>query len=154
MYCITIWIRDISKRAKIDMKEASLSGNDIGSSCIERIMNIFLLHKLITLNLDNKCIGNQGCQLVADSLSNIPALTRLNLAFPGMATLMRALVGCESIMSLGLSGIAMRISGAIAMGFTLAQHPRLSTLKLHNCCIARWQSVTLLLGSYPMIGCP
>jgi Ran GTPase-activating protein (RanGAP) involved in mRNA processing and transport len=54
----TILIRAISKRAKVNVTEASLSGNDIGSSCIERIMNIFLCHKLITLNLDNNCIGD------------------------------------------------------------------------------------------------
>ena len=53
-----ILIRAISKRAKVNVTEASLSGNDIGSSCIERIMNIFLCHKLITLKLDNNCIGN------------------------------------------------------------------------------------------------
>ena len=53
-----ILIRAISKRAKVNVTEASLSGNDIGSSCIERIMNIFLCHKLITLNLDNNCIGD------------------------------------------------------------------------------------------------
>ena len=144
-------IRAISKRAKINVTEASLSGNEIGSSCIERIMNIFLLHKLITLNLDNNCIGDQGCQLVAASLPSIPSLTRLNLAFNdigcrGMATLMRALVGCESITSLGLSGIAMRISGAIAMGFTLAQHPRLSTLELHNCCLSQVAQCHIVAG--------
>lgn len=144
-------IRAISKRAKIDVKEASLSGNEIGSSCIERIMNIFLLHKLKTLNLDNNCIGDQGCQLVAASLPSIPSLTRLNLAFNdigsrGMATLMRALVGCESMTSLGLSGIAMRISGAIAMGFTLAQHPRLSTLELHNCCLSQVAQCHIVAG--------
>ena len=54
----TILIRAISKRAKVNVTEASLSGNDIGSSCIERIMNIFLCHKLIMLNLDNNCIGD------------------------------------------------------------------------------------------------
>ncbi len=144
-------IRAISKRAKINVTEASLSGNEIGSSCIERIMNIFLLHKLITLNLDNNCIGDQGCQLVAASLPSIPSLTRLNLAFNdigyrGMATLMRALIGCESLTSLALSGIAMRISGAIAMGFTLAQHPRLSTLELHNCCLSQVAQCHIVAG--------
>lgn len=92
----------ISKRAKNSMTEVSLSGNDMTSKGIEGIMNKLLQHKLITLNLDNNCIGDQGCQLVAASLPSIPSLKRLNLAFNeigcrGMATLMRSLVGCESI---------------------------------------------------------
>jgi len=134
--------RAISKRSKVHMTEVSLSGNDMGSKGIESIMNKLLQHKLITLNLDNNSIGDQGCQLVAASLRSIPSLHRLNLAFNdigcrGIATLMRSLVGCESITSLGLSGNVMRVSGAIAMGFTLAQHPRLSVLELDNCCLSQ-----------------
>merc|ERR1719148_294590 len=114
-------------------------------------MNKFLQHKLVTLNLDNNCIGDQGCQLVAASLPSIPSLSRLNLAFNdigcrGMATLMRSLVGCESITSLGLSGNVMRISGAIAMGFTLAQHPRLSILELDNCCLSQVSQCHIVAG--------
>ena len=143
--------RAISKRAKISMTEVSLSGNEMGSKGIESIMNKLLQHKLITLNLDNNCIGDQGCQLVAASLPSIPSLTRLNLAFNdigcrGMATLMRSLVGCESITSLGLSGNVMKISGAIAMGFTLAQHPRLSTLELDNCCLSQVAQCHIVAG--------
>jgi CheY-like chemotaxis protein len=134
--------RAISKRSKVHMTEVSLSGNDMGPKGIESIMNKLLQHKLITLNLDNNSIGDQGCQLVAASLRSIPTLHRLNLAFNdigcrGIATLMRSLVGCESITSLGLSGNVMRVSGAIAMGFTLAQHPRLSVLELDNCCLSQ-----------------
>ena len=99
----------VSKRAKVSMKEVILSGNAMGSKGIESIMNKFLQHKLVTLKLDNNCIGDQGCQLVAASLPSIPSLSRLNLAFNdigsrGIATLMRSLVGCESITNLGLSG--------------------------------------------------
>mmetsp|Transcript_15210 Transcript_15210/g.27576 ORF Transcript_15210/g.27576 Transcript_15210/m.27576 type:complete len:919 (+) Transcript_15210:35-2791(+) len=143
--------RAISKRAKIGMTEVSLSGNAMGSKGIESIMNKFLQHKLITLNLDNNSIGDQGCQLVAASLPSIPSLSRLNLAFNdigcrGMATLMRSLVGCESITSLGLSGNVMKISGAIAMGFTLAQHPRLSILELDNCCLSQVAQCHIVAG--------
>mmetsp|Transcript_14596 Transcript_14596/g.31751 ORF Transcript_14596/g.31751 Transcript_14596/m.31751 type:complete len:1240 (-) Transcript_14596:40-3759(-) len=143
--------RAISKRAKIGMTEVSLSGNDMGSKGIESIMNKFLQHKLVTLNLDNNSIGDQGCQLVAASLPSIPSLSRLNLAFNdigcrGMATLMRSLVGCESITSLGLSGNVMKISGAIAMGFTLAQHPRLSVLELDNCCLSQVAQCHIVAG--------
>ena len=141
----------ISKRAKNSMTEVSLSGNDMASKGIESIMNKLLQHKLITLNLDNNCIGDQGCQLVAASLPSIPSLTRLNLAFNeigcrGMATLMRSLVGCESITSLGLSGNVMKISGAIAMGFTLAHHPRLSILELDNCCLSQVAQCHIVAG--------
>ena len=146
----------ISKRAKSGttqsgMAEVSLSGNDMGSKGIESIMNKLLQHKLVTLNLDNNSIGDQGCQLVAASLPTIPSLSRLNLAFNdigcrGMATLMRSLVGCESITSLGLSGNVMRISGAIAMGFTLAQHPRLSILELDNCCLSQVAQCHIVAG--------
>lgn len=143
--------RAISKRAKTSMTEVSLSGNEMGSKGIESIMNKLLQHKLITLNLDNNCIGDQGCQLVAASLPSIPSLTRLNLAFNdincrGMATLMRSLVGCESITSLGLSGNVMKISGAIALGFTLAQHPRLSFLELDNCCLSQVAQCHIVAG--------
>ncbi|KAL7537208.1 hypothetical protein ACHAXR_007662, partial [Thalassiosira sp. AJA248-18] len=143
--------RAISKRAKVSMKEVSLSGNDMGSKGIESIMNKLLQHKLVTLNLDNNAIGDQGCQLVAASLPSIPTLSRLNLAFNdigcrGMATLMRSLVGCESITSLGLSGNVMKISGAIAMGFTLAQHPRLSVLELDNCCLSQVAQCHIVAG--------
>lgn len=141
----------ISKRAKNSMTEVSLSGNDMASKGIESIMNKLLQHKLITLNLDNNCIGDQGCQLVAASLPSIPSLARLNLAFNeigcrGMATLMRSLVGCESITSLGLSGNLMKISGAIAMGFTLAHHPRLSILELDNCCLSQVAQCHIVAG--------
>ena len=141
----------ISKRAKNSMTEVSLSGNDMASKGIESIMNKLLQHKLITLNLDNNCIGDQGCQLVAASLPSIPSLARLNLAFNdigcrGMATLMRSLVGCESITSLGLSGNVMKISGAIAMGFTLAHHPRLSILELDNCCLSQVAQCHIVAG--------
>jgi CheY-like chemotaxis protein len=143
--------RAISKRAKISMTEVSLSGNEMGSKGIESIMNKLLQHKLITLNLDNNRIGDQGCQLVAASLPSIPSLTRLNLAFNdigcrGMATLMRSLVGCESMTSLGLCGNVMKISGAIAMGFTLAQHPRLSILELDNCCLSQVAQCHIVAG--------
>mmetsp|Transcript_13043 Transcript_13043/g.24914 ORF Transcript_13043/g.24914 Transcript_13043/m.24914 type:complete len:1243 (-) Transcript_13043:186-3914(-) len=143
--------RAISKRAKIGMTEVSLSGNDMGSKGIESIMNKFLQHKLVTLNLDNNAIGDQGCQLVAASLPSIPSLSRLNLAFNdigcrGMATLMRSLVACESITSLGLSGNVMKISGAIAMGFTLAQHPRLCVLELDNCCLSQVAQCHIVAG--------
>jgi CheY-like chemotaxis protein len=141
----------ISKRAKNSMTEVSLSGNDMASKGIESIMNKLLQHKLITLNLDNNCIGDQGCQLVAASLPSIPSLARLNLAFNdigcrGMATLMRSLVGCESITSLGVSGNVMKISGAIAMGFTLAHHPRLSILELDNCCLSQVAQCHIVAG--------
>merc|ERR1719253_2439380 len=123
----------------------------MGSKGIESIMNKLLQHKLVTLKLDNNCIGDQGCQLVAASLPSIPSLSRLNLAFNdigsrGIATLMRSLVGCESITNLGLSGNVMRISGAIAMGFTLAQHPRLSMLELDNCCLSQVAQCHIVAG--------
>ena len=148
---ITRLTRAISKRTKMSMNEVSLSGNDMGSKGIESIMNKLLQHRLLTLNLDNNSIGDLGCQLVAASLPSIPSLSRLNLAFNeigcrGMATLMRSLVGCESITSLGLSGNVVKISGAIAMGFTLAQHPRLSVLELDNCCLSQVAQCHIVAG--------
>jgi CheY-like chemotaxis protein len=64
----------------------------------------------------------------------------------GIATLMRSLVGCESITSLGLSGNIVKISGAIAMGFALAQHPRLSVLELDNCCLSQVAQCHIVAG--------
>ena len=45
-----------------------------------------------------------------------------------------------------LSGNVMRISGAIAMGFTLAQHPRLSMLELDNCCLSQVAQCHIVAG--------
>ncbi|KAL3795152.1 hypothetical protein HJC23_007380 [Cyclotella cryptica] len=91
------------------------------------------------------------CQLVAASLPSISTLSRLNMSFNdigcrGIATLMRSLVGCESITSLGLSGNVVRISGAIAMGYALAQHPRLSVLELDNCCLSQVAQCHIVAG--------
>lgn len=148
---ITKLTRAISKRSKINMSEVSISGNDIGSKGIESIMNKLLQHRLVTLNLDNNSIGDQGCQLVAASLTSISTLSRLNMSFNdigcrGISTLMRALVGCESITSLGLSGNVVRIAGAISMGFALAQHPRLSVLELDNCCLSQVAQCHIVAG--------
>eukprot|EP00591_Stephanopyxis_turris_P004494 CAMPEP_0195523582 /NCGR_PEP_ID=MMETSP0794_2-20130614/22833_1 /TAXON_ID=515487 /ORGANISM="Stephanopyxis turris, Strain CCMP 815" /LENGTH=1434 /DNA_ID=CAMNT_0040653605 /DNA_START=89 /DNA_END=4393 /DNA_ORIENTATION=- len=136
--------RAISKRVniKVNMVDLKLSCNEIGASGIETIMNKLLQHNLLSLSLDNNTIGDRGCQLVAASLPSMHSLVRLNLSFNqigsrGIATLMRSLVGCESINYLGLSGNVMKISGAIAMGFTLSQHPRLAELELENCCLSQ-----------------
>lgn len=143
--------KTISKRSKVNMYEVSISGNNVGSKGIESIMNKLLQHRLVTLNLDNNSIGDQGCQLVAASLPSISTLTRLNISFNdigcrGISTLMRSLVGCESITSLGLSGNVVRIAGAIAMGFALAQHPRLSVLELDNCCLSQVAQCHIVAG--------
>ena len=134
--------RAILKRDQIGMMEVLLLGNGMGSKGIKSIMNKCLQHKLVVLNLNNNAIGNQGCQLVAVSLPSTPSLSRRNLVLNdidcrGMATLMHSLVGCKSIIIMGVLGNGMKISGVITMGFTLAQHPRLSALELYNCCISQ-----------------
>jgi CheY-like chemotaxis protein len=40
----------------------------------------------------------------------------------------------------------MKISGAIAMGFTLAQHPRLEELDLDNCCLSQAAQCHIVSG--------
>ena len=143
--------RAISKRSKVSMSEVSISGNSIGFKGIESIVSKLLQHRLVTLNLDNNSIGDQGCQLVAASLPSIGTLSRLNVSFNdigcrGISTLMRSLVRCESVTSLGLSGNIVRIAGAIAMGFALAQHPRLSFLELDNCCLSQVAQCHIVAG--------
>lgn len=143
--------RAISKRSKVNMSEVSVSGNSIGFKGIESIVSKLLQHRLVTLNLDNNSIGNQGCQLVAASLPSIGTLSRLNVSFNdigcrGISALMRSLVCCESVTSLGLSGNIIRIAGAIAMGFALAQHPRLSFLELDNCCLSQVAQCHIVAG--------
>lgn len=135
--------RAISKRVKgVNIVDLRLSSNEIGPLGIETIMNKLLQHKLMRLSLDNNCIGDRGCQLVAATLPSMHHLSRLSLSFNqigsrGITTLMRALIGCESIVNLGLSGNIIKISGAIAMGFTLSQHPRLADLEMDNCCLSQ-----------------
>lgn len=132
----------ISKRPKSTLVDLKLSSNSIGAGGVETIMNKLLQHELRSLSLDKNAIGDQGCQLVAASLQSMTALSRLNLSFNqigsrGITSLMRSLIGCESITYLGLSGNILRISGAIALAFTLAQHPRLEELDLDNCCLGQ-----------------
>ena len=134
--------RAISKRVNVNIFDLRLSTNGIGAGGIETIMNKLLQHNLVSLSLDNNTIGDRGCQLVAASLPSMHHLSRLNLNFNqigsrGVTTLMRALVGSESITYLGLSGNVLKISGAIATGFALAQHPRLAELELDNCCLSQ-----------------
>jgi CheY-like chemotaxis protein/Leucine-rich repeat (LRR) protein len=134
--------RAISKRSQIHFVDLKLSSNNIGAGGVETIMNKLLQHNLVSLSLDKNAIGDQGCQLVAASLQTMKALSRLNLSFNqigsrGVNSLMRSLIACESITYLGLSGNILRISGAIALGFTLAQHPRLEELDLDNCCLGQ-----------------
>mmetsp|Transcript_8910 Transcript_8910/g.13110 ORF Transcript_8910/g.13110 Transcript_8910/m.13110 type:complete len:1433 (-) Transcript_8910:115-4413(-) len=143
--------RAISKRAKVNIVDLRLSSNNIGAGGIETIMNKLLQHNLVSLSLDNNTIGDRGCQLVAASLPSMHHLHKLNLSFNqigsrGITTLMRSLVGCESITALGLSGNIMKISGAIAMGFALAQHPRLAELDLDNCCLSQVAQCHIVAG--------
>jgi len=70
----------------------------------------------------------------------------LTIGCRGISTLMRSLVRCESVTSLGLSGNIVRIAGAIAMGFALAQHPRLSFLELDNCCLSQVAQCHIVAG--------
>jgi CheY-like chemotaxis protein len=132
----------ISKRTKSPLVDLKLSSNAIGAGGVETIMNKLLQHELRSLSLDKNAIGDQGCQLVAASLQSMTALSRLNLSFNqigsrGITSLMRSLIGCESITYLGLSGNIVRIPGAIALAYTLAQHPRLEELDLDNCCLGQ-----------------
>uniref|UniRef100_A0A6U5PP61 Response regulatory domain-containing protein n=1 Tax=Grammatophora oceanica TaxID=210454 RepID=A0A6U5PP61_9STRA len=143
--------RAISKRNKVHFVDLRLSSNDIGSAGVETIMNKLLLHNILSLSLDKNNIGDQGCQLVAASLRSMHTLSRLNLSFNqigsrGVNTLMKTLIACDSITYLGLSGNIMKISGAIAMGFTLAQHPRLEELDLDNCCLSQAAQCHIVAG--------
>lgn len=134
--------RVISKRAGVHLVDLRLSSNAIGPGGIETIMNKLLQHNLVSLSLDKNNIGDQGCQLVAASLQSMQSLCRLNLGFNhigsrGINSLMRSLILCESVIYLGLSGNILKISGAIALAFTLTQHPRLEELDLDNCCLGQ-----------------
>lgn len=134
--------RAISKRSQTHFVDLKLSSNNIGAGGVETIMNKLLQHNLISLSLDKNNIGDQGCQLVAASLQTMKALSLLNLGFNqigsrGITSLMRSLIACDSITYLGLSGNIVRISGAISLAFTLAQHPRLEELHLDNCCLGQ-----------------
>eukprot|EP00588_Corethron_pennatum_P002262 CAMPEP_0194288802 /NCGR_PEP_ID=MMETSP0169-20130528/37625_1 /TAXON_ID=218684 /ORGANISM="Corethron pennatum, Strain L29A3" /LENGTH=1373 /DNA_ID=CAMNT_0039035903 /DNA_START=122 /DNA_END=4243 /DNA_ORIENTATION=- len=143
--------RIISKRSKINFVDLRLSSNNIGAGGIETLMNKLLQHNLLSLHLENNTIGDRGCQLVAASLPSMHVLLKLSLSFNnigsrGINALMRSLIGCESIQSLSLSGNVMKISGAISMGFALAQHPRLSELDLDNCCLSQVAQCHIVSG--------
>ncbi|GAX22124.1 hypothetical protein FisN_6Hh373 [Fistulifera solaris] len=132
-----------SKKTQVQIVDLKLSSNAIGPGGIETIMNKLLSkHELQSLSLDKNCIGDQGCQLVAASLQSLRSLSRLNLSFNqigsrGINSLMRSLISCDSVTYLGLSGNILRITGAIALAFCLAQHPRLEELDLDNCCLGQ-----------------
>ena len=143
--------RAISKRRQTSIVDIHLSFNEIGSGGTGTLMNKLLSQNVVTLSLDNNLLGDAGCQLVAASLTSMHHLSSLNLSFNqigsrGVTTLMRALIGCESLTFLGLSGNVMKISGAIAMGFALAQHPRISHLQLYNCCLSQVAQCHIVAG--------
>ena len=143
--------RAIQKRAKSNFVELKLSSNDITGAGIETMMNKLLQHNLVSLSLDKNSIGDQGCQLVAASLQSMKSLARLNLGFNqigsrGIGSLMRSLVACESITYLELSGNVLKISGAVALAFTLAQHPRLEELDLDDCCLGQAAQCHIVAG--------
>jgi CheY-like chemotaxis protein/Ran GTPase-activating protein (RanGAP) involved in mRNA processing and transport len=143
--------RAISKRRRMGMVDIHLSFNDIGSGGTGTLMNKLLSQNVVTLSLDNNLLGDAGCQLVAASLTSMHHLSSLNLSFNqigsrGITTLMRALIGCESLTFLGLSGNVMKIGGAIAMGFALAQHPRIAHLELYNCCLSQVAQCHIVTG--------
>ncbi|CAB9496104.1 Peroxide stress-activated histidine kinase [Seminavis robusta] len=143
--------RAIAKRTKSNFVELKLSLNEITGTGIETMMNKLLQHNLVSLSLDKNSIGDQGCQLVAASLQSMKSLARLNLGFNqigsrGIGSLMRSLVACESITYLELSGNVLKISGAVALAFTLAQHPRLEELDLDDCCLGQAAQCHIVAG--------
>ncbi len=143
--------RAISKRKQTSLVDVHLSFNEIESGGTGTLMNKLLSQNVVTLSLDNNLLGDAGCQLVAASLTSMHHLSKLNLSFNqigsrGVTTLMRALIGCESLTFLGLSGNIMKINGAIAMGFALAQHPRIKHLELFNCCLSQVAQCHIVTG--------
>jgi len=143
--------RILQRRGAKHLVELRLSNNGIAHSGIEEMMMTLLQHNLVSLTLDKNGIGDQGCQLIAASLLSMKCLARLNLSFNqigsrGVNSLMRSLVACESITYLGLSGNIMKISGAVALAFTLAQHPRLEELDLDNCCLSQAAQCHIIAG--------
>jgi CheY-like chemotaxis protein len=134
--------RVVYGRSQVHFVDLRLSSNAITAGGVETFMNKLLQHDLISLSLDKNAIGDQGCKLVAASLQSMKCLSRLNLSFNqissrGITSLMRSLIACESITFLGLSGNILKISGAVALAFTLSQHPRLEELHLDNCCLGQ-----------------
>ena len=143
--------RVLQRRGATHLVDLRLSNNGISHSGIETMMNKLLQHNLVSLTLDKNAIGDQGCQLIAASLLSMKCLARLNLSFNqigsrGVNSLMRSLVACESITYLGLSGNIMKISGAVALAFTLAQHPRLEELDVDNCCLSQAAQCHIIAG--------
>lgn len=143
--------RAVAKRTKSNFVELRLSSNEITAVGIETMMNKLLQHNLVSLSLDKNAIGDQGCQLVAASLQSMKSLCRLNLGFNqigsrGIGSLMRSVVACESITYLELSGNVLKISGAVALAFTLANHPRLEELDLDDCCLGQAAQCHIVAG--------
>jgi CheY-like chemotaxis protein/Ran GTPase-activating protein (RanGAP) involved in mRNA processing and transport len=143
--------RILQRRGAKHLVELRLSNNGIAHSGVEEMMMKLLQHNLVSLTLDKNGIGDQGCQLIAASLLSMKCLSRLNLSFNqigsrGVNSLMRSLVACESVTYLGLSGNIMKISGAVALAFTLAQHPRLEELDVDNCCLSQAAQCHIIAG--------
>jgi len=131
--------------------ELCLGHNSIDSLGIETMFNKLLQHNLHTLTLDNNLIGDQGCKLVAGSLSSMNELMTLSLSFnqigtPGIMALMRALIGSASLLKLSLSGNPITTTGAIAVSFALAHHTRLEELHLDNCSIKKSSQCHIVAG--------
>lgn len=143
--------RAILKRKYHHLVDLKLSSNQIGPSGIETIMNKLFQQNLISLSLDKNVIYDQGCQLVAASLPSMKSLSRINLGFNqigsrGIASLMRSIATCNSMTYVGLSGNILKASGAIALAFTLSQHPRIEELDLDNCCLGQAAQCHIVAG--------
>jgi len=131
----------LSQNQGISLVDLDLSFNEISCSGVEFLMNaVWGSTSLRTLKLDNNKIGDRGAQLCAVALTSI-SLEQLDLSFNkdismyGLKSLMKNVVECKSLQSLGLSGITLDQNASKALAFALAYSCSLRTVFLDSCSV-------------------
>ena len=128
----------LTQNKTIPLERLELSFNDITDQGVETLMNaIWGSPFLKVLKLDNNKLQDRGAQLCAVVLTSI-SLEVMDLSFnrittAGVKALMKNISECNSLKSLGFSGIPVDQNASKALAFALAYNCSLTTLNLDNC---------------------
>jgi len=128
----------LTQNKNIPLEKLELSFNEISDQGVECVMNaVWGSPTLKVVKFDNNRLQDRGAQLCAVVLTAIP-LEVLDLSFnristSGIKALMKNISDCESLKSLGFSGIPVDQNASKALAYALAYNSSLTTLNLDNC---------------------
>jgi len=128
----------LTQNKNIPLEKMDFSFNEITDQGVECLMNaIWGSPFLKVMKLDNNRLQDRGAQLCAVVLTAI-SLEALDLSFnrittSGIKALMKNISECNSLKSLGFSGIPVDQNASKALAYALAYNSSLTTLNLDNC---------------------